>query len=208
VSAGSSAVLVVDDEPSVRSALARLLRSVGLEVQTFSSSAELLNAGRLHDADCLILDVRLPGVSGLELQETLGKTITDIPIIFISGHGDVPMSVRAMKAGAVEFLLKPFKDQELLDAIQRAVRRRHETRVRMNERFELQTRYESLTKREREVFAHVVEGRLNKQIAFELGTSERTIKIHRSQVMRKMSADSLPDLVRMADKLAVPSPKI
>jgi FixJ family two-component response regulator len=208
VSTGSSAVLVVDDEPSVRSALARLLRSVGLEVQTFSSSAELLNAGRLHDADCLILDVRLPGVSGLELQETLGKTITDIPIIFISGHGDVPMSVRAMKAGAVEFLLKPFKDQELLDAIQRAVRRRHETRVRMNERFELQTRYESLTKREREVFAHVVEGRLNKQIAFELGASERTIKIHRSQVMRKMSADSLPDLVRMADKLAVASPKI
>jgi FixJ family two-component response regulator len=208
VSTGSSGVLVVDDEPSVRSALARLLRSVGLEVQTFSSSAELLNAGRLHDADCLILDVRLPGVSGLELQETLGKTITDIPIIFISGHGDVPMSVRAMKAGAVEFLLKPFKDQELLDAIQRAVRRRHETRVRMNERFELQTRYESLTKREREVLAHVVEGRLNKQIAFELGTSERTIKIHRSQVMRKMSADSLPDLVRMADKLAVASPKI
>jgi FixJ family two-component response regulator len=194
-------VFVVDDDESVRDAVKRLITSVGLRAETFGSTREFLDAKRREAPACLVLDVRLPGASGLELQSELAAANVDIPIIFITGHADVPMTVRAMKAGAVEFLTKPFRGQELLDAIQNAIAK---DRVAWNERAqmaELRARYDSLTPREKEVLALVASGLLNKQIGAELGTSELTVKTHRGRVMQKMGADSLADLVRMAERI-------
>jgi FixJ family two-component response regulator len=196
-------VFIIDDDPSIREALDGLLRSVGLQVQSFGSAQEFLRA-RLPDTPaCLVLDVRLPGPSGLDFQHELAASNSPLPIIFITGHGDIPMSVQAMKAGAVEFLTKPFREQELLDAIQQGIER-DRTRRRDAAVFAgLQERYHALTPRERDVMARVVTGRLNKQIAADLDLSEVTVKVHRGQVMRKMLAKSVADLVRMADKLGV-----
>jgi FixJ family two-component response regulator len=203
---GESVVFVVDDDPSVRQALSSLLQSVALRIEAFGSAADFLKKGRIADdtaAACLILDVRLPGVSGLDFQAELAKTDTHLPIIFISGYGDIPMTVRAMKAGAVEFLTKPFREQDLLDAVQLALQRDRDRRIQ--ERAILQTRagFERLTAREQEVFSLVTAGLMNKQIAAELGVSEITAKVHRGNVMKKMGARSLADLVRMADALGI-----
>jgi len=194
-------VFVVDDDASVRDAVQRLIASVGLRVQTFGSTREFLSSKRPEAPACLVLDVRLPDSSGLELQDDLAQANVHIPIIFITGHADVPMTVRAMKAGAVEFLTKPFRGQELLDAIQQAIAK---DRAAWNERAqmsELRGRYESLTPREKEVLKLVTSGLLNKQIGAELGTSELTIKTHRGHVMEKMGAESLADLVKMSERL-------
>jgi FixJ family two-component response regulator len=202
-----SIVFVVDDDAEVRKALDRLMRSVGLHGQLFGSAQEFLKTKRPEVPSCLVLEVRLPGISGLEFQRKLADTNDPIPIIFITGHGDVPMSVRAMKAGAVEFLQKPFRDQDLLDAIQLALERDRASRQHEAEIATLRDRFEWLTPREREVLPLVVSGLLNKQIAAEIGTSETTVKVHRGQLMRKMGADSLPELVRMAEKMGIPAPK-
>jgi len=199
-----SIVYVIDDDASVRDALKSLIRSVGLEVELFSSTQEFLRRKQPDVPSCLILDVRLPGKSGLDFQHELTEANIAIPIIFITAHGDIPMSVQAMKAGAVEFLTKPFRDQDLLDAIHVALDRNHERYQREVEIAALRKRFASLTPREREVLPLVVAGLPNKQIAAEIGTSETTIKVHRSQLMRKMAADSVADLVRMAEKMGIP----
>ncbi len=196
-------VLVVDDDSSVRSALSSLLRSVGLEVEVFASAQELLASSQLDAAACLVLDVRLPGSSGLELQRHLAASGIHVPIIFMTAHGDIPMSVKAIKAGAVEFLPKPFREQDLLDAIHQAIERDRARRADERDRNTLGARFASLTPREQEVMVWVISGRLNKQIAAELGTSEVTVKIHRSHVMRKMKAASVADLVRMASRIGL-----
>ncbi|MHB8216218.1 MAG: response regulator transcription factor [Candidatus Sulfotelmatobacter sp.] len=200
-------MFVVDDDASIRDALKSLIRSVGLKVEIFGSPREFLRANRPDAPSCLVLDVRLPGESGLDLQRELAAADISIPIIFITGHGDIPMSVRAMKAGAVEFLTKPFRDQDLLDAIQVGLERDRAQRRRQAETAALMERLESLTPREREVLPLVVSGKLNKQVAAEIGTTEATVKVHRSQVMKKMGADSLPELVRMAEKIGIPGSK-
>jgi len=198
-------VFAVDDDASMREALSRLFRSIGMRARILAAAEEFLLLKRPDVPACLVLDVRLPGLSGLELQRELADV--DIPIIFITGHGDIPMSVQAMKAGAVEFLTKPFRDQVLLDAIQQAIRRDRANRKERAEIAEQRARYDLLTQREREVLALAVTGLLNKQIAAKLGTTEFTVKIQRKGVMQKMQASSVADLVRMADKLGVSSPK-
>jgi FixJ family two-component response regulator len=201
-------VYVVDDETSMRSALSSLIRSVGLDVITFVSADDFLQTDFLDVPGCLVLDVRLPGLSGLGLQRRLLEIGVDLPIIFITGHGDIPMAVQAMKAGAVELLTKPFRDQDLLDAIQQALNRDRASRRRKAEGTELRHRFESLTRREREVLQLVTIGQLNKQIAAELGISEVTVKIHRGNVMRKMQAASLAALVSMAKQLTSTNPVV
>jgi FixJ family two-component response regulator len=197
----SGVVFVVDDDPSVRSSLKFLISTVGLQVETFESAETALQQLPADAPSCLVLDVRLRGLSGLDLQHELAARKCQIPIIFITGHGDIPMTVRAMKAGAVEFLTKPFRDQDLLDAIQIALQRDHARREQEKELTKLQRRFDLLTAREREVISLVSAGKLNKQIADQLGTAENTIKVHRSRAMEKLRADSLADLVRMIEKL-------
>jgi FixJ family two-component response regulator len=194
-------VFVIDDDPSMRAALEDLVGSIGLQVRAFSSPQEFLESKRPEAPSCLVLDVRLPGMSGLTFQKELARAGSDLPIIFITGHGDIPMSVRAMKAGAIEFLTKPFHHQDLLDAIHAAIERDGETRRRTVLVTELRVRHATLTERERQIMKLVCAGRANKQIAAELNLSEMTVKVHRGQVMRKMKAASLPELVRMADQL-------
>jgi FixJ family two-component response regulator len=200
-------VFVVDDDPSLRHALTNLLRSVGLCVATFGSAREFLDGSRPDAPGCLVLDVRLPGLSGLDLQHELTAAQIDLPIIFMTGYGDIPMTVQAMKAGAVEFLTKPFRDQDLLDAIQHALERDRVARAQRLELAELRGRFDALTPRERDVFGLVVTGLQNKQVAAALGTSAMTIKRHRAQVMHKMRVTSLAELVRIADHLGLSSPK-
>jgi FixJ family two-component response regulator len=200
-------VFVVDDDPSVRRAIKVLLESVGLAVELFGSAKEFLLGRPADSPSCLVLDIRLPGVSGLDFQRQLAEAKINIPIIFISAHGDVPMTVRAMKAGAIEFLTKPFRDQDLLDAVQVALEGDRARRQREADIATLRERFESLTPREREVLPWVVSGLLSKQIADAIGTSEASVKVHRSQLMRKMAADSVADLVRMAEKMGIPIPK-
>jgi len=200
-------VFVVDDDASMRETLKNLTRSVGLRVEAFASAQEFLRAKRSDEPGCLVLDVRMPGLSGLDLQKRMAETGTDLPIIFLTGHGDIPMSVRAMKAGAVEFLTKPVREQDLLDAIQQALERDRAMRHQRTDTEQLRERFDLLTAKEREVMGKVVTGLLNKQIAGELGMSETTVKIHRHQVMEKMRAGSLAELVRMADRLGLPTPK-
>lgn len=201
-------VYVIDDDPSVRDGLDSLLRSVGYDVGSFPSPRDFLSHRRSDGPSCLVLDVRMPDASGLDFQDELARTGNPLPIIFLTGHGDVPMSVRAMKAGAVEFLLKPFREQDLLDAIREALER---DRVRLQQQISaaaLHERFATLTARERQVMTLVARGRLNKQIAAEIGLSEITVKVHRGQVMRKMQASSVADLIRMADRLGLPEASV
>lgn len=197
-------VFVIDDDARMRAAMERLLRSVGLHAESFASPQDFLQRKLPDGPSCLVLDVRLPGMSGLEVQRKLIEAGIQIPVIFISGHGDIPMTVKAMKSGAVEFLTKPFRDQDLLDAIQQALERENATRKQQDEIQSLKKRYETLTAREREVMGLLVSGMLTKQIASRLGTSEITAQIHRGQIMHKMEANSPVELGRMAEKLKIP----
>ena len=200
-------VFIIDDDLSMRRAIQDLVESVGLLAESFATGGEFLRRGRTTSPSCLVLDVRLPQMSGLDFQSRLAETGTQIPIIFITAHGDVPMSVKALKAGAVEFLTKPFRDQDLLDAIQQALQRDRAAREQQAEILNVHERYKTLTPREREVMAFVVSGLLNKQIAAEIGASEATVKIHRGNMMQKMQVGSLIELVRTADKLKIFPPK-
>jgi FixJ family two-component response regulator len=200
-------VFVVDDDTSLRESLKDLLHSIGLRVEAFASAPEFLRIKRPDVPSCLVLDVRLKGLSGLDLQKRMIEAGIDTPIIFITGHGDVPMTVQAMKAGAVEFLTKPFRDQDLLDAVHQALEHDGKAREQRAEIAELRSRFDSLTAREREVMALVAAGLLNKQVAGELGTSEASVKVHRQHVMEKIGADSLAELVRIADKIGIPTSK-
>ena len=196
-------VFVVDDDGALREALASLFRSVGLQARTFASAGEFLQAKLPDTPTCLVLDVRLPGLSGLDFQAELAKANIDIPIVFMTGHGDIPMTVRAMKAGAVEFLPKPFRDQDMLDAVQQGLERDRNRRKNAGDTAKLKATFDTLTAREQEIMGLVTAGLMNKQIAGELGVSEITVKVHRGNVMRKMGAKSLAELVRMADALGV-----
>jgi len=194
-------VFIVDDDDSVRKALTRLIKSVDLNVETFASADDFLKRESHNGPACLVLDIRMPGLSGLDLQDELVAAGRTLPIIFISAHGSIPLSVRAMKAGAVDFIEKPFEDQSLLDAINHSLKKDRQAKQEQAELKEIQRRVDSLTPREHQIFALVVSGKLNKQIAFELGTTERTIKAHRARVMKKMQASSLADLIRLAEKV-------
>src|SRR5215813_1758739 len=207
MSGEDSLVYIVDDDPSMREALTRLLSTVGLRAETFKTPQEFLHAKRSDAPSCLVLDVRLPGSSGLDLQRELANTDPPIQIVFITAHGDIPMTVQALKAGAVDFLTKPFRDQQLLDAVQDAIDRDRAARHQRAGLAELRQRYESLTQREREVMTLVVTGLLNKQIGAQLHTSEATVKAHRAQLMRKMEADSVAQLVRIAEELSLLPPR-
>jgi FixJ family two-component response regulator len=207
MSRDQSLVFIIDDDPSIRASIESLLRSVGHTVQSFASTREFMLSERLDAPSCLVLDIRLPDQSGLDFQRELAESAIRLPILFITGHGDVPMSVTAMKAGAVEFLTKPFRDQDLLDAVHRGLELDRDRRAEAAMLAELSQRFDSLTPRERQIMALVAAGQLNKQIATELDLSEVTVKVHRAQVMRKMEAKSLPDLVRFADRLALNTTK-
>ena len=200
-------IAIVDDDPSVQRGLQRLIRSAGWKPETFASAQEFLARARTASPNCVLLDLQLPGLSGLDLQKRMAEVGLETPIVFLTGHGDIPASVQAMKAGAVQFLTKPVDEQELLRAIEEAVERDRRTRQQQVEMNELRSRYESLTAREQEVMQQVISGMLNKQIAAELNITEDTVKFHRGHIMRKMRADSLADLVRMAKNLAIPSDK-
>jgi len=199
-------VFIIDDDASVRRSLERLFKSVGLKVEIFASAREFLKRERPDGPSCIVLDVRMPGLSGFDLQDTLAEANFRVPIIFLTGHGNIPLSVRAMKAGAMDFIEKPFEDQVLLEAVQRGLEKDRQFRLKEAEVDEIKRRMETLTAREYEVFTHVIRGKLNKQVAYDLGIVEKTIKVHRAQVMRKMRADSLADLIRMAGKAGIDVP--